>query len=786
MPRSPASPKTQAVRQRWSIAGQVQGVGFRPFVYRLAQSCGLSGFICNDSAGVLIEVQGAQTQLDLFAARIQDERPPLAVYQSISCRSIPTRADEMGFQIDESQTDSTPGATVTVDTAVCGQCVAEMLDPHDRRHRHPLITCTNCGPRYSIIRRVPYDRPNTTMAGFAMCPDCAAEYERPSDRRFHAQPIACPRCGPRLQLLKPDGNPIEGDPIEQAVQRLLVGQILAIKGVGGFHLAVRADDSAAVQRLRAIKHRDEKPFALMCASVADAKRLVELSAAAEEAMMSLAAPILLAPRVDGAPVAREVAPDSTRLGIMLPYTPIHHLLYSSLITHHSALPLVMTSGNQADEPIVIDDADAIQRLGPLCDAILLHDRPIERRLDDSILLDMGKEEPLPIRRARGYVPTELKLPSAGSSMGLCVGGELKSTLAVVRGDRVILSQHLGDLTHPLAYEHFQKTAEDLCQLFGIDVQWIAHDLHPLYLSTQLAKQLADKLHVPLVGIQHHHAHAAAVLAEHERTRPTLALVCDGVGYGPDGTSWGGELMVAELKRFCRLAHLRPLVLPGGDAAAHDTRRSGLALLYQAFGDRFEEHPAARRLVPEDEERKLLCQMMRGKLHCAISSSAGRVFDGVAALLGVCLHNEYEAQAPMRLEALAAGVRKRMEREEPFVLEGGQMTQIDLSPLTRSLVTKLDQGVPVEELAWHFHAQFARALARTVSAAAETTGLWCVALSGGVFCNQLLTHMLSHRLEKRGIRVLRHRLVPPNDGGLAFGQAAIAAAMKQARDGQRPG
>ncbi|MGE5608267.1 MAG: carbamoyltransferase HypF [Bacillota bacterium] len=774
---------SQAARNQWRVTGQVQGVGFRPFVYRLAQQHHLTGFVCNDTRGVIIEAQGLPDRLDSFACDLADQKPTLAVIDRIIRTALPVCCDEIDFRIIASHDDVQAHAEVTVDTAVCPNCLRELFSPSDRRFGYGLINCTNCGPRYSIIRRVPYDRPNTTMAAFVMCEPCRQEYADPMDRRFHAQPTACPQCGPQIRLIDSHGTPLAGDPIATASELLQQGKILAIKGLGGFHLAVRADDHAAVLRLRQLKKRDHKPFALMGAGLEQICQLVTLSDVAIAAMTSPACPIVLAPVRPDAKVSPAIAPGNHRLGVMLPYTPIHHLLFRA--GRGKFATLVMTSGNSSDDPLAIDNDEAIRRLGSLCDGILLHDRPIERCVDDSVLIDLGDAEPLPIRRARGYVPMSLPGPQVVGTPGLCVGGELKNTVAVVRDGRIILSQHLGDLTHALAFDYFKRAIADLCNLFGIQPQWIAHDLHPMYLSTAYAAQLSQQLGIRTIPIQHHHAHAAAVMAEHGVTQPVLAITCDGTGFGTDGTIWGGELLLADLSGFKRLARLRPLMLPGGDAAARDTRRCALALLHQAFGNDFADHPTTGRLLPDPIERQMLCQMMIRGLNCAQTSSAGRVFDGVAALLELCAHNDFEAQAAMTLES-AASRATAPEVGDLFTLVDGDPLELNLTPLVCGILERLGQGWPVEMLAALFHEQFARAWDAVTARAVAQTQIHCVAFSGGVFCNQRFTQLLTTRLQRRGLRVLRHRLVPPNDGGLSYGQAAIAATWAASRGAERQG
>ncbi len=777
------TPDSAAARWRWVLRGQVQGVGFRPFVYRLAYRFRLAGFVRNDGSGVTIEGQASPPTLAAFNEALVRECPTLARIEEHRCETIRVAPDDDGFRIDRSsEARPSAGAGVTVDTAVCGDCLAELFDPDDRRTGYALINCTNCGPRFTIIRRIPYDRPNTTMAAFRMCEACEAEYSEPLDRRFHAQPIACHGCGPDVEWVSPTGVALPDDPIRAAARTLEAGKIVAIKGLGGFHLAVRSDDAAAVNRLRRRKHRDVKPFALMCRSEAAVRRHVAIGPESAKTIDGPETPIVLATRRDAAPVAHGVAPESHRLGVMLPYTPIHHLLFAALDEGIDAL--VMTSGNLTDEPLVIDNDEATRRLGGLCDGILRHDRPIERCVDDSVVLDMGDEPPLPLRRSRGYAPARQPLPTARTTAGLCVGGELKNTVTVVRDGQAIASQHLGDLKHPLALESFKKTVGDLCLLFDLTPQWVACDLHPRYLSSDHARRLASRWAVPLMEIQHHHAHAAAALAEHGEAGPALAIVGDGVGYGPDGTVWGGELLAADVKSYRRLARLRPVRLPGGDAAAKETRRCGLGLLHLAFGEGFESTAAARELVGDDGERRMLSRMIERDLSCATSSAAGRLFDGVAALLGLCERNAFEARAGMTLEAAAwrsgrppvdgedEATRRFSIEEEP---QGDGLRRIDVSPLIRDLLERKAGGVSVDHLAADFHEQLATAWADAAEEQARALDLWTVALSGGVFCNERLTAAVRSLLERRSMRVLRHRVFPPNDGGLSFGQAAVATA-----------
>jgi hydrogenase maturation protein HypF len=766
-------------RHRWIIRGQVQGVGFRPHVYRLARDAQITGFVANDNRGVIIEAQGPRDNLDHFIETLTSNAPPLARIDGMTRVCMDRRAVEPNFQIMPGN-DLAEGHTfITPDTALCGQCRRELFDPANRRFHHPLITCTNCGPRYTIMTDVPYDRPATTMAGFTMCAQCQHEYADPADRRFHAQPISCPDCGPRLELVDPNGKPLNGDPMIQAAEMLRNGSIIAIKGIGGFHLAARADSQAAVNRLRELKQRDAKPFAIMCRSISDARHFIKISPLAQAAMESAAAPIILAIRQPHAPVAPAVAGHNHRLGVMLPYTPVHHLLFSHLNT--GSMALVMTSGNMADEPLATDNSEALQRLGSMCDGFLRHDRPIVRCLDDSVLLDMGPgQNPVPIRRSRGLVPTPIALNTPTGLTGLCLGGELKNTVALVLDSRVILSQHLGDLNNQQTRMLFIQTLHDLCRLHKARPQFIAHDMHPMYISAQYAVQLARQFNARLMAVQHHHAHAAAVMAEHALSGEVLALVCDGTGLGLDATGWGCELLCASAESFERIASLKPLLLPGGDMAAKDIRRCALALLHQAFGSEFDRQPAALRLVEDSTDRKMLTMMISRQLQCVISSSAGRLFDGVAALLGLCMHNSFEGQAPMALESAAS-----IAQPPPMpcglwdvVADSNGVDRLDLRRLIRHLLLRQRENVPVEILAAVFHSQFAAGWEDIICRAAAKTGISTIVLSGGVFANELLALDMTNRLENRGLKVLRHQRVPPNDGGLALGQAMVATSRWQ--------
>jgi hydrogenase maturation protein HypF len=775
-------PARPLVRRTYRVTGQVQGVGFRPFIYRLASDLFLSGTVRNDPTGVTIDVVGDGGEVDRFAERIDSDAPALARIEAVTCvseSSSPGSCD--GFRIIESDRAPAERGRVTVDSAVCDDCLREMRDPDDRRHRHPLVNCTNCGPRYTIVRDLPYDRPLTTMADFPMCEACAEEYADPADRRFHAQPVCCPACGPRLRLIACGEKRVEGDPIRDSATLLRTGGILAMKGLGGYHLVVDAMNEQAVRRLRERKKRDHKPFALMARDLDAARALVALSDEAVELMDSPTAPIVLAERrpnddADGGSIAPSVAPGSHRLGLMMPYTPMQHLLFDEGLG-----PLVMTSANLSDDPLIKDDQDALAMLGGIADAVLLHDRPIERAVDDSIVID-GPRGILPIRRARGYVPAPLTIPIAASRPGLCVGGELKIVIALVRGDQVILSQHIGDLTYTLAYRRFEKTIEDLQRLFDTDIEWVACDAHPLYLSKRFARRLAASREVPLIETQHHHAHLASLLAEHGRTDRAIGLICDGVGYGDDGTSWGGEILIGDLTSYERVGRLRPLRLPGGDAAARETGRCAMSWLVDALGKETLDHPIAERAMGDPAKRQAVGAMLERDLNCPPSSGMGRLFDAAASLLGVCDYNHHEAMSPMRLESLAARAVDHPVGDGLVAIvdpvdgpNAGALFEMDHRPLLHALIERIERSEAVEALAWLFHDALADALARAARLACRRSGLRTVALSGGVFCNTLLTDLVYERLAADGFEVLLHRVVPPNDGGIAYGQAAIAAA-----------
>ncbi|MEM7624076.1 MAG: carbamoyltransferase HypF [Planctomycetota bacterium] len=788
--RHPAS--IEAVRYHVRVRGQVQGVGFRPAVYRWAAAQGLTGCVYNDTHGAVVEVEGPAERVEAFLRGLAGAMPRLVRIDYLHHQAVPIRGDT-AFIITPSRDSVVADAAVTVDTAVCDACLHEMRSPQNRRHGHALINCTDCGPRFSIIDAVPYDRPNTTMRRFAMCDLCRVEYDNPADRRFHAQPVCCPDCGPRVTLINRDGVEVVGsedDPPHQAAEWLRAGKILAIKGIGGFHLAVRAGDADAVARLRQCKHRDAKPFAVMVRDVLAARALVQLTEAGEAALQGPAAPIVLAPRLGpssvapglAAEVVPEVAPGTHRLGVMLPYTPIHHRLFDA---QPQLGPLVMTSGNLSDEPLVTGNDEALNKLRDIADGLLMHNRPIARGVDDSVVLDLATGPPVLLRRSRGWVPTAIALDGgreAAAAPGLCVGGELKGTIAVVRRGEAVLGQHLGDLKHPAAYDNFRRSVDDMLGLFDVEPAWVACDRHPAYLSHGFAQRWAKDHGIALIEVQHHHAHAAALLAEHDRHDPILAFVADGVGYGDGGAVWGGEVLRVDRRNYQHLARLRPLRLPGGDAAARDTRRCALALLHQAYGDAGLDHPVVDSLGFEALERQTLSAMVRRRIHCVDSSALGRVFDGVAALLGLCQTNRFEAEAPMALEASAFAGDHAADTDTDACIVSVDTTPwaIDLSPLVRRLVDGRMRCEPTPNLAAYFHTGLARAWATLLRQLASDLGLNTIGLTGGVFANESFTLRVSHHLTDAGLTVLRHRQVPPNDGGLSLGQAAVAVACSVGR------
>jgi hydrogenase maturation protein HypF len=761
------------VRLRVRVAGLVQGVGFRPHVHRLATAAGLSGFVGNDGAGVFAEVEGPRAAVDGFLVRLVGEAPPLARPDRVEAVEVPCRGGA-GFAIVESRDGAGVATYVAPDAAVCDDCLAELFDPADRRHRYPFITCANCGPRFTITTALPYDRPSTTMAGFELCPACAADYGDPADRRFHAQPLACAACGPDLWLEGADGAVAGSDAAIAAAQRLLAGgAVVAVKGLGGYHLACDARSDAAVDLLRRRKRRPDKPFAIMVPDLDACRALAEVDEAEAALLASPARPIVLVRSRRGATVSAAVAPDTPRLGVMLPYAPLHHLLFAPVPGDGAPVPgaLVMTSGNLTDEPICFEDGDARDRLGGLADAFLVHDRPIHVPCDDSVMRVVGGA-PLPLRRSRGYAPLPVRLPADAPAV-LAVGGELKNTFCLARGHDAWLGQHIGDMGSVASLAAFERSTAQLRSLYGVEPAVVAADLHPGYHTTAWAERSGPG---PVRRVQHHHAHLAALLAEHGEPvdAEVIGVVFDGTGYGADGTIWGGEILVGGYAAVERAGHLQPVPLPGGDAAVRRPYRSALSHLWSAGIDWRADLPPVAAAGP-DELRVLARQLERG-VGCVATSSAGRLVDAIASLLDVRHTVTYQAQAAMALEELAvAGAAEPASYR--FAVRGGE---IDPRPVLAAVVGDRRTGVPAAAIAAGFHAALAQAVAEVAAAARVGTGATTVGLTGGVFQNAVLATGARARLEDRGFRVLTHSLVPPNDGGIALGQVAVVAARAAAR------
>jgi len=754
----------QMERRQIKVNGTVQGVGFRPFVYRLATELGVAGSVQNTAAGVVIEVGGPAARLAEFVKRLRTEAPPLSRITSVEVHELPP-AEVKGFRIIESEPGQRPTALIPPDVALCADCARELGDPGDRRFGYPFTNCTNCGPRFSIVTGIPYDRPQTTMAAFPMCADCAAEYRDPADRRFHAEPVACPACGPELFL---DGAPAR-DALATVAQWLHEGKVIALKGLGGYHLACDARNAQAVETLRTRKGRGEKPFAVMVRDVEEARRIAEVSAPAAALLASPESPIVILPARNGGGLAPGIAPRQETVGVMLPYTPLHRLLLGL-----SPPTLVMTSGNLAEEPIIHTDAEAREKLGPIADHFLSHNREIAVPCDDSVVRVAG-DLMIPMRRARGYVPRVIPAGIVGPPV-LAVGGYHKDTFCLLRGGEAILSQHLGDLDSVEVLEYFDRAVAHFSRLFEVQPQVIAHDLHPGYLSTRYALEMGQAKACPTVGVQHHHAHVVSVMAEAGVAGPVIGISYDGTGYGEDGTVWGGEILLADRREYRRVGHLLPVPLPGGEAAIQHPERMALSHLLSAFETEAAERVACE-LMPAfaASEAHLVARQIARGINSPLTSSMGRLFDAVGALLGASLAVTYEGQPAMELEAMAADVGPA----EPYpyaIVEG----VIDPRPLVRAIVADLQTGVPRGEIAARFHETVAAFTVEACRQLREAGAPAEVALSGGVMQNARLVRRLVRRLEEEEFRVYLHREVPPNDGGLSLGQAVVAAARNRER------
>ncbi len=773
IPLSPA-PTRQASwpvgqRARLVVRGAVQGVGFRPFVYRLARELDLRGWVGNSAQGVVIEVEGAEAAVRAFLLRLEPERPVRSFIQSLET----TLLDPIGlgdFSIRPSEGKGPKTALILPDIATCPECVRELFDPRDRRFGYPFINCTHCGPRYSIVERLPYDRANTSMRVFPMCPRCQAEYEDPADRRFHAQPNACPDCGPHVELWDRSGQGLRtGDAaIGAAVEALREGAIVAVKGLGGFHLFALAADDNAVRRLRERKHREDKPFAVMFPSPAATERTCEVSDREARLLRSPEAPIvLLRRRGGGAWIADAVAPGNPTLGVLLPYTPLHHLLLAKLNQ-----PVVATSGNQSDEPICTDEHEALHRLGAIADCFLVHNRPIVRHVDDSIVRVVLDRE-MVLRRARGFAPLPVPVRDPLPRV-LAVGAHLKNTVAFGRGHEVVLSQHLGDLDTPAALNAFDRTIADLGHLLDIQTEACATDLHPDYVSTRHARRTQKNV----VAVQHHYAHVLACLAENELTAPALGVAWDGTGYGTDGTIWGGEFLRVTHRHFERFAHLRPFPLPGGEAAVKEPRRIALGLLFAHLGEQaFERTSSATlRAFSAGELNTVRTMLVRG-VNCPQTTSVGRLFDAVASLAGLRHHTRFEGQTAMELEfalpespAADAYPLPVVEAPVPTSAGGGRRAWwVDWGPLVDEIVRDVKRGLAAAAISARFH----NALVEATIEVARRSGERRVVLTGGCFQNRYLLERAVQRLRSAGFQAYWPQRVPPNDGGIALGQAVAA-------------
>jgi hydrogenase maturation protein HypF len=774
----PAKPN-MAQRAVLQVRGVVQGVGFRPFVFRLAQEEGLAGFIGNDTDGVTIEVEGAASRVEAFAARLRAEAPPLSRIDSVAVRTVaPT--GEAGFRIVASEVLGRVSTGIPADAATCADCLRELMDPTDRRYRYPFLNCTNCGPRFTITRRIPYDRPQTSMAQFEMCPACQAEYDEPTNRRFHAQPNACAVCGPHVWLCGADGAEVASRDaaVVACIDRLAVGEIVAVKGIGGFHLSVDATSEAAVMRLRERKRRFGKPLAIMVRDV-DAARAVCALDDAEIALLTTAArPIVLAQRRSDSGIAAAVAPGIPWLGVFLPYAPLQHLLFAD----PRIRALIMTSANLSEEPIAIDNDEARARLGGIADAFLMHNREILQRCDDSVLAVVDGAPQL-IRRARGFVPLAVSVPLDAPPL-LAVGGHLKSVFTLARGRYAYQSQHLGDLENITALDFFRESLDHLMRTFEIEPECVAHDLHPGYLSTQWAKEWAQERRLPLVAVQHHHAHVAACMAEHGVAGEVIGLSLDGTGYGTDGRIWGGEVLISRLDGFDRFAHLDYVPMPGGEAAIHEPWRMALGHLIAA-GLTTEE---AQELVgASDQEARLQARMIQRSLNSPLTSSCGRLFDAVAAVVLGRREVDYEAQAAIELEGIAIGEPCAAGANAGYAMElyrgdwaRREPARISAQPLWRELIADLQAGASRAKIAARFHAGVASAFLEAAVLARQATGLRQVALTGGCMHNRRLARLLRIGLEAEGFEVLRHTKVSPGDAGLSYGQLVVAAATLRVR------
>jgi hydrogenase maturation protein HypF len=751
-------------RLKITLHGAVQGVGFRPFVFRLATGMGLTGWVNNSAEGVFIEVEGAKIELDRFLIRLQNERPPRSFIQSLESSFL----DPVGykaFEVRQSDSGGSKSALVMPDIATCPDCLAEIFDPSNRRYLYPFTNCTNCGPRFTIIEDLPYDRSRTSMKIFTMCSQCREEYENPADRRFHAQPNACPECGPHLELWDKSGKKIDfrQEALMQAAGAIREGKIVAVKGIGGFHLMVDARNDEAVKRLRQRKAREEKPLALMYPSLETAEADCYISDAEERLLRSPEAPIVLVRRKADDQIAGSVAPSNPNLGVMLPYSPLHHLLLGEL-----AFPVVATSGNRSEEPIATDENQALERLSGIADLFLVHNRPIVRHVDDSIVrLARGRE--LVLRRARGFAPLPIYIKSQIPPI-LAVGAHLKNTVAISLASQIVTSQHIGDLETVPAFEAFEQAIENISRLYDFKPRYIAHDLHPDYISTKYAR----KGEIETVGVQHHYAHVLSCMAENEIEAPVLGVSWDGTGLGTDNTIWGGEFLKIDAKTFKRIGHLRHFRLPGGEKAIVEPRRAALGLLCEIYGDDLDDIsdlPSVKAF--DSQDLAVILKMLSQGLNAPVTSSAGRLFDAVSSMIGLRQMMRYEGQAAMELE-FALGKINSAE-EYPFdIKSAAEILIVDWEPLIRHIIDDYKKGLAAGMISAKFH----NSLAEIIVEIARVSGEIKVVLSGGCFQNKYLLERAIMRLNDEGFRTYWHQRIPPNDGGIAPGQVMAAARIKE--------
>jgi hydrogenase maturation protein HypF len=754
-------------RKKITVQGQVQGIGFRPFVYRLAKELKLTGFVYNYTQGVIIEIQGGRENTEKFIERLKQGGKEIPLLKIISIDVADTEAigDEKSFEIRQSERGGTVSAEVTADIAVCKDCLGELFDKSDFRYRYPFINCTNCGPRYSIIKSIPYDRPNTTMSDFAMCRNCTEQYKNVEDRRFHAQPVACPACGPKIKLCDNKGREIESDSdkaVSETVRLLLAGKIAAIKGLGGFHLACDGENNEAVKMLRLRKMRDYKPFAMMAADADKIRQFAYVDKTAEAILKSPQSPIVLLAKKEPNTIAPSVAAGVNTFGFMLPYAPLHHLIFAGKKLN----ALVMTSGNIADEPLICKDNEAFEKLGGIADVFLMHNREIYRQVDDSVI-HIIQNEPVLLRRSRGFVPQAFVSKISAPADIFAAGADLKNTFCFVKQNRFILSEHIGDMADASVYKHWLYSIEHLKKLFEVEPSIVAADLHPSYLSNQYARKLKkDKL----IEIQHHWAHIASVLAEHDIDEKVIGIVADGTGYGTDGAIWGCECLIASLDDFVRFGHLSYYPLAGGDSAAKEAIRPITGLMKKhnlSIPDAILDE-----IEPDKEKRTAIEQQIEKNINTVSTSSLGRLFDAASALCGLGNRNNFEAQLPMALEAIAD---KRVTEHYPFELKKGNgVTTVEIGDMLKGIIIDRMDGDAKETISAKFHntaAEFFLALAKQARA---ETGINTAAISGGVFCNRFLSEKLIELLQNDGFSILLNRLVPANDGGISLGQAIIAA------------